>query len=331
MSEQGPQAEAAESSVRRRRTRNRKGKLTCLLGCLGCLFAISSMRLSSLWLVFDVFSHLIPHFAIGALAFLIGYAVPRARVLTAIVLVLSGVAAIGAWPHYVSAQSVALSPLQQGEKALRVVTFNTWGRNGDAMAVAREILRLDPDVVAIQELDKKKLRMLNWLKPVYPYRSDCVKLPYCHIAVLSKAPILDGEAKSNWAGPAMVRVRLGGEYSGVNVIAVHTTRPPWFRWQAKQIVALAELTETISGPLIVMGDFNASPFSRMTREFVALTGLNRLTVLPTWPGHVGLLPQIAIDHVFASNDIRNRGLARIGRHAGSDHFPVAADLAVTPR
>ena len=55
--------------------------------------------------------------------------------------------------------------------------------------------------------------------------------------------------------------------------------------------------------------------------------LRRLTTLPTWPSHVSL-PQIAIDHIFASPGIRQLEAEQIGEPAGSDHYPVTVRIAV---
>ena len=79
-----------------------------------------------------------------------------------------------------------------------------------------------------------------------------------------------------------------------------------------------------------MGDFNATPFSRLLGTFANRSHMNRLTSLPTWPTWLSL-PQVAIDHVFVSRGIRILEAARIGGNAGSDHYPVIVGLAVSQR
>ena len=51
-----------------------------------------------------------------------------------------------------------------------------------------------------------------------------------------------------------------------------------------------------------MGDFNATPFSRILGVLQDSANLTRLTNLPSWPSQLGL-PQIAIDHIFVSPGI----------------------------
>ncbi len=97
--------------------------------------------------------------------------------------------------------------------------------------------------------------------------------------------------------------------------------------QLRQMQALSAWLETIPGRHIVMGDFNATPFSRMLSTLEEATGLRRLTELPTWPAWIGL-PQIAIDHIFASPDITLLRPEMIGNPSGSDHYPIALTVSV---
>jgi endonuclease/exonuclease/phosphatase (EEP) superfamily protein YafD len=76
-----------------------------------------------------------------------------------------------------------------------------------------------------------------------------------------------------------------------------------------------------------MGDFNATPFSRIPGVVEVRGNLRRITYLPSWPATFGL-PQIAIDHIFISPGVRQLEAARIGEAAGSDHYPVTARIAV---
>jgi len=90
---------------------------------------------------------------------------------------------------------------------------------------------------------------------------------------------------------------------------------------------IARLIERTGGPRLVMGDFNATPFSRTLQVLQDSANLTRLTNLPSWPSQVGL-PQVAIDHIFVSPGIRQIEAERIGEPAGSDHYPVTVRIAV---
>ncbi len=114
------------------------------------------------------------------------------------------------------------------------------------------------------------------------------------------------------------------------MIGVHTIRFPHSRAQFRQANVLGAMVEAMPGRKIVMGDFNATPFSRILQTVEARGNLKRLTSLPTWPSQLGL-PQIAIDHILASPGIRVLVDQAIGSPSGSDHFPHFHDSGFTGR
>ncbi|MFN4143662.1 endonuclease/exonuclease/phosphatase family protein [Aestuariivirga sp.] len=301
--------------------------MECRLGILLGLCGLIASRLGRLWVAFDVFSQFTLHFALITLAFLLGLVMPRAKLLTAFVVLVAGVVGIGMWPHLASRQPAVFGTAGPGEKALKVASFNTLWVNQDADAVKAEILRLDADVVTLIEMSPAKRRIAGELKDRYPHQANCFGVDYCDLAILSKLPIMDSEARSQWEGPPYIRARLGPEAGGLTVVGVHTLRFPHSRAQLRQVSAIAGFIETLSGPKLVMGDFNATPFSRIITLMESKANLRRLTFLPSWPSHANL-PQISIDHIFVSPTVRLLGAAHIGEPAGSDHYPVAAQIGV---
>lgn len=313
---------------RRARLRRRpgRGRLRCMLGILIFGGLLLATRLSQLWLSFDVLSHFTLHFAILTIAFVIGYFMPFARVLTAILLALISFAGISAYAHYASENARIVGTLQPGETALRLLTFNTSLLRDNTEALVNEIRRLDPDVATLIEFGQNKRVALDLLKETYPYSVDCAGVSYCHFAIISKVPILSSEAKGIWKGPPLIRATLGGKLSGLTIVGVHTIRAPYVRAQFSQMSELADYINQ-NGKFIVMGDLNATPFARLLTIFTERSGMRRLTSLPTWPGHIEM-PQLAIDHVFVSPQLRVLEEPRIGRRSGSDHYPVTVTVAV---
>jgi endonuclease/exonuclease/phosphatase (EEP) superfamily protein YafD len=310
-----------------RRKRKPSGRLECKLGLLLGLAALAASRLGQLWIAFDVFSQFTLQFAVVTLAFLIGCLMPRAKLLTAAVVTVIGIIAIGVWPHVASREPHVLGQVKQGERELKVASFNTLWINQNAAAVRAEIERLDADIITLIEMGPGKRPILAQLKDRYPYQFDCYGVDYCNFAVLSKLPFVDTESRGKWAGPSFIRVRLGPEAGGLTVFGVHTIRFPHSQAQFREVTEIARLIERTAGPRLVMGDFNATPFSRTLGVLEDSANLTRLTNLPTWPAQAGL-PQIAIDHIFVSAGIRTLEAERIGEPAGSDHYPVTLRIAV---
>lgn len=317
------QPDDAPAKKKRRAT----GSLECKLGLLLGLAGLAGSRLGQLWIAFDVFSQFTLQFAVVTIGFLIGWAMPRGKLLAAFIVMVIGILAIGTWPHVASRVPTVTGQAGPGERALKVASFNTLWSNDDAEAVKAEIIRIDADVVNLIEMNPSKRRILNELKDRYPYQTHCYDVAYCNFVILSKLPFAESEAKGKWNGPPFIKVRLGPEAGNLTVFGVHTIRFPHSQAQFRQVTEIADLIEKTPGPRLVMGDFNATPFSRILEVLVDKANLTRLTMLPSWPSQAGL-PQIAIDHIFISPGLKSIEAAQIGEPAGSDHYPVSARIAV---
>jgi endonuclease/exonuclease/phosphatase (EEP) superfamily protein YafD len=303
------------------------GAVVCLVGLVAGIAALGAGRLAPLRIEFDVFNHFIPHIAVLIVACLLGLVMARAGLVTAVAVMLIGLIGIGLWPHYVSQQGPAPIETVHGERIIRVMSFNTRLQNSDWRAVADEVVRHNPDIVVLLEIGRSKLPILEALEAVYPHRADCLDEDYCQNVVLSKFAFVSSKARADWLGPSMVQVDYGPGLGRLALMAVHTTRPPLSTRQLQQMRALGDELAAGDGPRIVAGDFNAAPTSLMLRTVRARSGFELASGLATWPTTLGL-PQIAIDHILVSPDLRILGPARIGSAAGSDHYPVIAEIAI---
>lgn len=307
--------------------RKRRGRSECLIGLVLGLAGLVASRLGNLWVSFDVFSQFTLQFAVIAAAFALGCIVPRGRMLAAFVLLIAGLAGIGAWPHLASDRARVLDAARPGEREITVASFNTYYENHETDAARAEIERLDADILTLIEFGPQLRPILASLAARYPYHADCFNRDFCNLAILSKFPIAASETRMGWDGPPMLKAKLGAELGGLTVIATHTVRFPQSRAQFRQIVELSKLVESIPGRKLVMGDFNATPFSRIVSTFAGRTGMRRLSGLPSWPALIQL-PQMAIDHIFVSPDMRATESQKIGNAAGSDHYPISIRIAV---
>jgi endonuclease/exonuclease/phosphatase (EEP) superfamily protein YafD len=297
-------------------------------GLLLGIFALALGRAGHLWPAFDVAAQ----FGAQAICLVAGFSVaviiPRFKALFGILLSGLFVVAYGIWPLVFSDTATKAGyTLAANERAITLVQYNTWDDNLDLSQQLREIERLNGDIVTLEEIDARKAKLLQDLRPRYPYQFTCFDIVECDVVILSKFPMVGATARGVWEGPTYARVKFGGNGSGLTVYGVHTTRFPHSRAQLHQVRALVKVLEGENTPLIVAGDFNATPFSRITSILEQSTGLKRLTRLPTWPANM-LLPQLAIDHVFVSPGIRVLDEEKIGNAAGSDHFPIVITLAV---
>jgi endonuclease/exonuclease/phosphatase (EEP) superfamily protein YafD len=299
---------------------------------LGVLFGLAGLlagRLGHLYADFDVFAQFGAQFSAITIGFALGCILPRYRALAGFAIAVALIAGYSAWPHYVS-RNLNIGPFtpEPGEQVVRVAHFNTHATNLDNDAVAAEILRLDADVMTLIEFEAERIPVIAKISQRFPYTHVC-QAPHCNLAIISKVPFEATSGKGIWAGPPLIKATLGGALKGLTVYGVHTIRFPHSRAQLKQYQNLAHELAGGASKLVVMGDFNATPFSRLPSLLEQGTGLTRVTKLPTWSATYGL-PQLAIDHIFIGPSLRVLGKQQIGTAAGSDHYPIVMTLAFKP-
>ena len=96
------------------------------------------------------------------------------------------------------------------------------------------------------------------------------------------------------------------------------------------ITSVAVLARQVEHPVMLIGDFNTTMWTRPYRTLEANTGLRNTRkgfgVLPTWSTFMPFA-MIAIDHAFVSDDI---GVVetRTGPRIGSDHLPLILTVAL---
>lgn len=241
---------------------------------------------------------------------------------------------------------------------LRLMTYNVHrcvgtDRRLDVERVAAVIADCRPDIVALQELDVGRARtrgvdqayvlaeMLGMRSRFHPAMN--VEEELYGDAILTALPERVVRAQSLPTYPRMrgleprgaiwIAVDLGGVE--LQVINTHLGLVP--REQQLQATALLGeqwmLSEAFTAPAVLLGDFNATPFSQTYRMFQAVmrdAQVGRLTApTATFPSR---FPFMRIDHVFLAGDIEVTGVyspfdprARVA----SDHLPLCVDLEIS--
>ena len=122
--------------------------------------------------------------------------------------------------------------------------------------------------------------------------------------------------------------------AGIAILAVHPLSPyNVFRAEQNdhQLGFAADWAANQDGPAIVVGDFNATPWSFPFRRLLASTDLldsaRGFGLELSYPADSNPLLRISIDHLLHSPDfaVVDR---RLGPAMGSDHFPLTVDLAM---
>jgi len=152
--------------------------------------------------------------------------------------------------------------------------------------------------------------------------------------VFSRWPILSAQPLALAAGSMRAaQVTLDWNGTPVTVLGVHLHWPLGAtnsRLRNEELAGIASFAAGMTGPLIVAGDFNVTPWSRHFRVALERSGLNDCAaghgLAPSWPAQVPPFG-IRIDHCWTSKHWRSADV-RLGPSLGSDHLPLIADLVL---
>lgn len=231
-------------------------------------------------------------------------------------------------PYYLPAERTTAAP------NLRVLTANVLSSNREHERLLNLVRARKPDVVVLLEVDYAWSRALSPLRGDYPYSLYEPRHDNFGIAVLSRLPFTNRQVL-DLAGshvPALLtQVKVGGR--PVRVMAVHAFPPgesDMARTRDAQLRAAAKVARESADPIVVCGDFNATPWLPIFADTLTFSGLkdSRLGfgTQGTWPARYApcLIP---LDHCLVSPKIGVSTFQTLPG-IGSDHLPVLVELVV---
>jgi endonuclease/exonuclease/phosphatase (EEP) superfamily protein YafD len=243
-------------------------------------------------------------------------------------------AAFVAWPVLLSHLPTKASAhgAAQSLPSFKVVTLNAWFRNENVERIARYLATSEADVIVIQEFDSRRMRELMALLPDYPHSALDAAQDRHGAAILSRWPIESSQPLSLSTGARHAQwARVRWHSTAVEVVGVHLPWPLGARVSAQrnqELYALAQWMRTRTGPLVVAGDFNLSPWSphfvAALEQAQAQDAFASQRPLRTWPTRFAPLG-IRIDHCWTSQDWHVAQAIR-GPDVGSDHYPLLVEL-----
>jgi endonuclease/exonuclease/phosphatase (EEP) superfamily protein YafD len=276
----------------------------------------------------DLFTHFRVHLAVGfavcCLVLLIARRGPVA-LLAAVGTLLSAAPMLEYW-------SPPWSHAQAQPASFRLVTFNIWYRAYEPVRIASLLEQVKADAVVLQEISTRQALELRTRLPSYPY--SYLEAGMSGAVVYAKWPIRRAQVIDlARTGVPAAQVVLDWQGTPVTVIGAHLDWPigtqNW-RLRNAQLQALGTLAAMESGPLLITGDFNVTPWSPYFRRLVERAGLRDCAagqgIAASWPARLSWIG-IRIDHCLASRHWRSVDVS-VGPRLGSDHLPVIAELVL---
>jgi endonuclease/exonuclease/phosphatase (EEP) superfamily protein YafD len=215
-----------------------------------------------------------------------------------------------------------------------VATANIWEKTPDVTSLLAYIDGREPDVVALQEVHQRHEERLadSGLAARRPHRVPMEAGVERQTVVLSRIPFVSAE-RINASFTPYLAVVVDIDGLEVTILAIHPPPPStsFAAWRS-DFVLLAELVRSHEGPLVVLGDCNATLQHRFLRD-VLDAGLRDAHLVRgrglgwTWrharyPG-----PPLRLDRVMVTKEIDVVSI-RVGEPNGSDHSPVFVELAL---
>jgi endonuclease/exonuclease/phosphatase (EEP) superfamily protein YafD len=214
----------------------------------------------------------------------------------------------------------------RGGIRLKVITANVLWSNRQHQLLRDWLQAEAPDIVVTQETTARWAAELARLHALFPHRR--LPGPTDDLAILSRHPFdMAGEVGIRTHGTlAMATLSVG--HRRIDLMALHAsvpTNPAWRIARDDMLDDIARFARRTRHPLIVAGDFNATPWNRSMRRLVRESPLRHAPGFwrPTWTTWFPLWMGIPIDHVLAATDCRVME-RRVGPDIGSDHRPVVA-------
>jgi endonuclease/exonuclease/phosphatase (EEP) superfamily protein YafD len=231
--------------------------------------------------------------------------------------------------------SQAVASTGEESQTVRIFFANVLATNHDFGPLWSEVEQADPDIVVLAECTSFSDRSLRRTPAMAEYVDSNVRRrsQIGEVRVYSKLPI---EAESQlWVADRVVqKVDVAVNGQTLRVIGIHAPRPQlraWYDyfgfWQRMVPLLTAE-----PGPVVIVGDFNATQHSRVYEQLEA-GGLRSAHedrgrgYATTWPNKRWLLPPIRIDQAFLSQDVECLAIAE-GQGVESDHKPLVLDIAL---
>ena len=244
-------------------------------------------------------------------------------------------AALAAAAHLVTLQLAVSQPAAPAVAPdLRVLFLNAFLDNPTPDRLLDDVLRLDPDIAVLAEAEALR-PALDRLRSRYAFVSPCEPAS-CEVVIAARlAPLRFWQLQLSPAWPARYAVAEFQTGTGARFFLVGTQlAKPWLSGLAEpELARLIAQFNWLQGPAIVLGDFNAAPWSRPMQDLLSATGFKGPRLPPaTWPVGAGPLG-LPLDHVLVRDGPRVVRVQTVGPGLGSNHLGLLAEIAlgVSPR
>ena len=212
--------------------------------------------------------------------------------------------------------------------SLKILQANLLSSNRESGKFLSLVDKIDPDVIVLQEINKRWQVDLRVLKKRYPVFAEHPREDNFGAAIFCRQTnaVATIEFLSDPDMLPLSRVVISNGSKELSIFGVHPLAPitaNFWKWRNDYTLELAGKLANESGPVVVTGDLNNTPWAHYYKQFVKISGLLDASQgrgpLPTWPA--GSVIKLPLDHCFHSEEVIIKKRRR-GPDIGSDHYPL---------
>ena len=318
--------------------------LTYILAFVTMLTIVGFM--GQLWWVFDLASHFRPQYFIALVILVVLFAKAKKWKSTGVGIICGLANFMLISPYIGTINSVT----EIDKPKIRILSMNLNHTNSSYKKAKLIIKKTQPNVLILQELSNSWENELGETLAKFPYSAKLpvntmygldlpmpnFLLPFAipkeklFVGLFSHLPferILTDRPDSYIRGSFEFKEKV------FTLFGVHLSSPIGkVRADArnKQLNSLVEEIQKNNQPMVVIGDFNTTPWSLYFQDFIQKTRLRDtrkgLGIYPTWLAQFPPL-SIPIDHSLTSDGIEV-GSFSSGTSFGSDHLPIILDFSI---
>lgn len=242
----------------------------------------------------------------------------------------------GIWPYFKTANETPAERREEKKAVvdadLTILHFNVKENNKKIQTVAEAALASGATIVSLQELRPDSFRIVDSLmRNTYPYQYSELDFPGFGMALYSRIPLTDTQTLAQENFPLLfTKVQVKGQT--IYILAGTSSTPTNdkdFKKQAAEFAFMAQQVQSLQGPVFLMGDMNAVPWSEHIKGLLDRTQLkdSRKDLSATYPAQSPM--QIPIDYIFHSDQIRCVQFTTVGG-TSSNHLGLMGYYRIPP-
>ncbi len=274
----------------------------------------------------EVFSHFRPHYCAGGLIFgasLLVLKRPQAALVPATIAIINCAAL------FTPLLNPASSAVRADGQRIRVLWANLEYSPAALAAFAKLAAETDADIIALTELPAGDPYAASIALPFLPGVVAPTDISIFAVALQGREAFAGGGDVPGARPPWRSAAQWAQTPSGLRIVALHPTPPidADALWARDELIRAAGQAATMTPTSLLVGDFNATPWSRVMIDLKA-TGLKRVDCGAPWTSTWRSrrpLAGLPIDSAYVCSGIRAAS-CRVGPDIGSDHFPLIIDL-----